>query len=137
MNRIEKLFDRTQRQAGGGRFTFREVAVIASIVAMLAALAIPYYSSQQAQVMHSEVRATLSDLRVMVEAYRSEYGRYTGSLESLICQQPSGSVYSYWIESATMDDCVIKAAGKEGEHSEGEVWELLIIDKVAAAPRMK
>ena len=137
MENIEELLDRTQHRAGGGRFTFREVAVIAIFVVMLAALALPYYSKQQTQVMHAEVRATLSDLRVMVEAYRSEYGRYTGSLEALLYQQPSSSAYSYWIESATADDCVIKAAGKEGEHSKGEVWELLIIDKVAAAPRMK
>ncbi|MFC1889479.1 type IV pilin protein [Thermodesulfobacteriota bacterium] len=137
MGRIEELLDVTQRQAGRRRFTFKEVAVIASIVAMLAALAIPYYSSQQARVMHSEVRANLSDLRVMVEAYRSAYGRYTRSLESLLYQQPSGGAYSYWIESAMEDDCVIKAAGKEGEHSKGEVWELVIIDKVAASPHMK
>lgn len=137
MENNKEILDRTEQRAGGGRFTFRGVAVIVVFVVMLAALAIPYYSKQQTQVMHSEVRTTLSDLRVRVEAYRSEYGRYTGCLKSLLYQQPSSSAYSYWIESATADDCVIKAAGKEGEHSKGEVWELLIIDKIAAAPRMK
>lgn len=137
MNRIEELLDVTQQQVDCRRFTFKEMAMVTSIVVILAALAVPYYSSQRAGVIHSEVRTTLSDLRVMVEVHRSKYGRYTKNIELLPFQQPAGSAYSYWIESATKDDCVIKAAGKEDEPSEGEVWELLIIDRVAAAPRMK
>lgn len=69
-------------------FTLVELIVTVSIIAILAAIAIPAYVGQQKRATRSEAYSNLSALRLLEEQYYAENGAYTVSLGTCAKDRP-------------------------------------------------
>lgn len=76
---VGELLGRVARGSAVGSqagFTLIELMVVAAIIGLLASVALPLLGRSQLRAKTSEVKANLSAIRVVEEAYFSEHGRY-------------------------------------------------------------
>ena len=71
----------SHRRAGG--FTLVEVAIAATVAAVLAAVALPSYRSQQLRAGRVDAVAALTRLQAAQEQHRGLHGLYASQLRSL------------------------------------------------------
>ena len=89
-------------------FTLIELMVVVAIIGILAAVAVPQFSSYQARARSSEARLHLSTVWTAEEAFRIEYGSYATCLASMGVSAPAGEFYySFGIKH----DVVFPASG--------------------------
>ena len=74
-----KLVRIAHRQAG---FTLVELLIVAIILAILAAIVVPQFSSTTNDAQESALRANLSAIRSAVDLYRQQHGEFPGAVAS-------------------------------------------------------
>lgn len=76
-------FGRTQAPKGRG-FTFIELVVVISIIAILAAIAMPQYKTAIIQAKEAVLKEDLFHLRQQIDQYQADKGNYPSSLQALV-----------------------------------------------------
>jgi prepilin-type N-terminal cleavage/methylation domain-containing protein len=73
-------------------FSLTELMVVVAIIALLAVVSVPYYSSYLAKAKQTEVALNLASLHTAMQAYYAEHGTYTAVLmgEGGVGWQPAG-----------------------------------------------
>lgn len=66
---------RTMRGSKGG-FTLIELLLVVAVIGVLAAIALPVFSSYRTRAYNSTASADLKNLRSELEAHYAEYSRY-------------------------------------------------------------
>ncbi|MGD8339968.1 MAG: type IV pilin protein [Gammaproteobacteria bacterium] len=74
---------RTRYRAGTGGITLIELLIVITIVAMLAAIALPAYRDYTARAHRTEAKTALLRLREGQERWYLDHNTYTGDLEAL------------------------------------------------------
>lgn len=65
-------------RAGEEGFTLIELLMVVVIIAVLAMIAIPQFSSTREQAYQATLREALSRLQVVQDSFRASHGRYAG-----------------------------------------------------------
>lgn len=65
-------------------FTLIELMIVMTIVAILAAIAVPHYQRNLIQARESVLRENLYQMRKAIDGFFADQGRYPGSLEELV-----------------------------------------------------
>ncbi len=64
-------------------FTLLEVLIVAAVICVLAAIAIPHYADMRARSLDAKVVSAVREVATGEEAYYAGQQRYTGSLDDL------------------------------------------------------
>ncbi len=102
-------------------FTLVELMVVAIIVAILAAVAIPLMTGNKKRAMASEAQAALGTLRTQMSVYKAEKGAFPTLLTAIL---PTGSkeldgtyfkTSDYSLSVATTSNYTLQALGSTGD----------------------
>ena len=78
---------RVRRPAGRSGFTLIEMLVVLAIVALLASIALPRYFGSLQAARETALRENLRVLRVSIDRFHADKGRYPGDLDELVAQR--------------------------------------------------
>ncbi len=129
---------RKQKKAG---FTLVELMVVAIIVAILAAVAIPLMTGNKDRAMATEGQAGCTTIATQLRMHYAEHGNYTGvsspvDLQGIRADDLNGTYFndgSYALTSLTDGDTyTITATGKSGGDAEGKTIVMTVTGGDAA-----
>ncbi len=104
-------------------FTLVELMVVAIIVAILAAVAIPLMSGNKKRAMASEAQAALGTLRTQMSVYKAEKGAFPTVLTAVLAsgsKELDGTYFKttdYSLSTATTSNYTLLATGSTGDVS--------------------
>ena len=89
---LRQLFDRANRERGSAGFTLIELLIVVVIIGILAAIAIPQFSSTKEKAYVASMKSDLRNLATSQEAYFAENNTYAGAVGDLTDYSASESV---------------------------------------------
>jgi prepilin-type N-terminal cleavage/methylation domain-containing protein len=98
-------------------FTLTEVLIVVVVLAILAALVLPRFSSQDERGFIAEATGALSAVRQAEEAYRLENPTYTNVIADLDVDISTSTNFDYTITGATAADFLITAERNGGQYN--------------------
>jgi prepilin-type N-terminal cleavage/methylation domain-containing protein len=113
----------TMNKKNKAGFTLVELMVVAIIVAILAAVAIPLMSGNKKRAMASEAQAALGTLRTQMSVYKAEKGAFPTVLTAVLAsgsKELDGTYFKttdYSLSTATTSNYTLLATGSTGDVS--------------------
>ena len=89
---LRQLFDRANRERGSAGFTLIELLIVVVIIGILAAIAIPQFSSTKEKAYVASMKSDLRNLATSQEAYFAENNTYASAVNNLSDYSASESV---------------------------------------------
>lgn len=108
-------------------FTLIELMVTVTIVAILAAVALPAYNDYVTRGRLTEATSTLADMRVKLEQYYQDNRTYVGACASgTVAPLPTGDYFVFSCPSAnlTASTFTVQATGKTGSSTAGFTYTI-------------
>ncbi len=108
------------RCRGQRGFTLIELLVVVAIVSILAALALPRYSSYKRNGVDAAVESTLNNARIAMEAYfEANNYTYAGITELMLAEKGfrRGSDFTLVIETTTVTQYVLRGCQIGGNYA--------------------
>lgn len=72
------MFTKNLKKLNTKGFTMIELLTVTSVVSVLAAVALPQFTSYRAKSSNAAALSDLKNVRTVLEAYYEDYGRYPG-----------------------------------------------------------
>lgn len=98
-------------------FTLIEIMIVVAIIGILAAIAIPQYTSYIRRAQISEATAGLSEMRVKMEQYFQDNRTYDGTpaacgaVGSSVAAAPAGKYFTFTCPTLTATNYIVLADG--------------------------
>ena len=89
---LQELFDRVGRKGDSEGFTLIELLIVVVIIGILAAIAIPQFSSTKEKAYLASMKSDLRNMSTAQEVYFSENNSYASSVSDLSAYETSDGV---------------------------------------------
>ncbi|TJY62357.1 prepilin-type N-terminal cleavage/methylation domain-containing protein [Sinimarinibacterium sp. CAU 1509] len=124
------------RQAQTG-FTLIEVMIVAAVVAILAAIAIPSYDRAMRKTRRADAQAALVNMQLLQEKWRTNNSTYSSDATQVGAPASTTTVYKYYtfsVPTATASTFTVQAAsiagmGQQNDTQSGTSCATLTVDQ--------